>query len=127
MEYLDDNLFRPLDLNITLDNSEVTDNLAAKPYEYWKGTMYNARYANNSCKFGGGGFSSSTRDVVLFNQALLQEKLISARTLKMVFTSMELNNGEKTNYGFGLQFASDEKGRNYAWHSGRSRGGRKRG
>lgn len=124
MEYLDEILFEPLDLNITLDNAEVIDNLAAKPYEYWKGTMYNARYANNTCKFGGGGLSSSTRDVVIFNQALLQEKLINAENLKMVFTSMELNNGEVTNYGFGLQFDSDNKGRNYAWHSGRSRGGR---
>ena len=37
---------------------------------------------------------------------------------------MVLNNGEKTNYGFGLQFEVDDKGRRYAWHSGRSRGGR---
>ena len=42
----------------------------------------------------------------------------------MVFTSMKLNNGEQTNYGFGLQFDTDDKGRKYAWHSGRSRGGR---
>ena len=124
MEYLNEVLFRPFHLNITLDNADVTDNLAAKPYEYWKGTMYNARYANNTCKFGGGGLSASTKDVVLFNQALLNGQLIKKETLDMVFTSMVLNNGDKTDYGFGLQFDSDNKGRNYAWHSGRSRGGR---
>ena len=124
MGYLDEILFRPFHLNITLDNADVTDNLADKPYEYWKGTMYNARYANTTCKFGGGGLSASTKDVVLFNQALLHGQLIKKETLDMVFTSMVLNNGDKTDYGFGLQFDSDNKGRNYAWHSGRSRGGR---
>ncbi len=124
MEYLEESFFKPLDLNITLDNSELTDHLAAKPYEYWKGTMYNARYANNTCKFGGGGFSASTNDVVIFNQNIISGNLINQETLNMVFTSMELNNGKKTNYGFGLQFDTDDKGRKYAWHSGRSRGGR---
>lgn len=124
MEYLDKVFFRPLNLNFTLDNADIIDYLAAKPYEYWKGTMYNARYANNTCKFGGGGLSASTKDVVLFNQALLNGQLIKKETLDMVFTSMVLNNGDKTDYGFGLQFDSDDKGRNYAWHSGRSRGGR---
>ncbi len=124
MEYLNDIFFNPLVLNFTLDNAEETDHLAAKPYEYWKGTMYNARYANNTCKFGGGGLSSSTRDVVLFNLALLNNHFTKDETLDMIFTSMVLNNGETTNYGFGLQFDSDSEGRNYAWHSGRSRGGR---
>ena len=124
MEYLQEELFEPLELNFSLDNADESDDLAAKPYEYWKDTMYNARYANNTCKFGGGGFSSSTKDVVLFNQALLHRMLIKEETLEMVFTSMKLNNGEQTNYGFGLQFDTDDKGRKYAWHSGRSRGGR---
>ena len=124
MDYLTKVFFEPLQLNITLDNAEIIDNLAVKPYEYWQETMYNARYANNTCKFGGGGFSSSTQDVVRFNQALLRNKLIQENTLNMVFTSLVLNNGEKTSYGFGLQFDIDDAGRSYAWHSGRSRGGR---
>lgn len=124
MEYLQEEFFEPSQLNFSLDNADQSDDLAAKPYEYWKGTMYNARYANNTCKFGGGGLSASTRDVVLFDLALLQNKIIAKETLDMVFDSMKLNNGEKTNYGFGLQFDTDDKGRNYAWHSGRSRGGR---
>lgn len=124
MGYLEESFFEPLKLNITLDNADEIDNLAAKPYEYWNGTMYNARYANNTCKFGGGGFSASSKDVVLFNQAVLQGKVLNQESLNMVMTSMKLNNGDKTDYGFGLQYDTDAKGRNYAWHSGRSRGGR---
>ncbi len=124
IEFLQEEFFEPLHLNFSLDNADESDDLAAKPYEYWKGTMYNARYANNTCKFGGGGLSASTKDVVLFDLALLQNKIIAKESLDMVFDSMKLNNGEKTNYGFGLQFDTDDKGRNYAWHSGRSRGGR---
>ncbi|WP_445382989.1 serine hydrolase domain-containing protein [Robiginitalea sp. IMCC43444] len=124
MEYLEESFFKPLKLNITLDNADEIDNLTAKPYEYWKGTMYNARYANNTCKFGGGGFSASSKDVVLFNLAVHQGKVLNQESLNMVMTSMRLNNGDKTNYGFGLQYDTDAKGRYYAWHSGRSRGGR---
>ncbi len=124
MDYLEDEFFAPLGLNITLDNADQVDHLAAEPYEYWREVMYNARYANNSCKFGGGGLSASTQDIVLFDLALLQHQLINKESLDLVFTSMQLNNGEKTDYGFGLQFYTDPDGREYAWHSGRSRGGR---
>ena len=125
IDFLQDQLFLPVGLtNITLDNADRTDHLAAKPYEYWKEVMYNARYANNTCKFGGGGLSASTMDVAKFNLALLNGEIVSDETLKMILTSMKLENGEETAYGFGLQFDTDKNGVSFAWHSGRSRGGR---
>jgi len=125
MEYLNTELFYPNGItSVTLDNSDKTDHLAAKPYEYWKEVMYNARYANNTCKFGGGGLSASTQDVVQFNLNLLNDRVISTETREMVFSSLKTNNGKATQYGFGLEFSNDTVGRNYAWHSGRSRGGR---
>ncbi|MBX2875165.1 MAG: beta-lactamase family protein [Saprospiraceae bacterium] len=125
MDYLSEDILQPLGISsIRLDEAKEVDYLAAKPYEYWKGTLYNARYANNSCKFGGGGLLASTLDIVAFNQQLLNGSLVSAESLQMIYTSMRLNDGSETAYGFGLQFDVDEKGRSYAWHSGRSRGGR---
>lgn len=125
MAYLSEEILQPLGITrIRLDDAEQVDYLAAKSYEYWKGTMYNARYANNSCKFGGGGLLASTLDIVAFNQQLLNGSLVSAETLQMIYTSMKLKDGSETKYGFGLQFDVDEKGRTFAWHSGRSRGGR---
>ncbi len=125
MEYLNEELFFPLNLNtISLDNADRVDHLAAKPYEYWKEVMYNARYANNTCKFGGGGLSASSIDVVTFNLALLNKQVLSKNSLGNFFTTFNLNSGEPTNYGYGLQFDKDIDGISYAWHSGRSRGGR---
>ena len=125
INYLNDIFFEPNGiLNVSLDNSDMTDHLAVKPYEYWQGVMYNARYANNTCKFGGGGLSASPSDVVLFNLALLQEKLVSNETLDLIFSSGKLSSGEDTEYGFGLEISKDDQNRFYAWHSGRSRGGR---
>lgn len=125
MDYLSKEILKPLGITrIRLDDAEQVDYLAAKSYEYWKGTMYNARYANNSCKFGGGGLLASTLDIVAFNQELLNGRLLSAESLQMMYTSMTLKDGSETKYGFGLQFDVDEKGRSYAWHSGRSRGRR---
>ena len=125
IDYLQQDIFKPLGVNgITLDNVDIVDHLAAQPYEYWKGVMYRARYANNTCKFGGGGLSSSTLDLVILNLAILNGKLIAEENLPTMFTSLRLNNGEQTDYGFGLQYEIDENGSRYAWHSGRSRGGR---
>ena len=125
IEYLKGELFQPnTTFDVSLDNADKTDHLAAKPYEYWKEVMYDARYANNTCKYGGGGLSASTQDIVQFNLNLLNDRLVSPETLQMVFSSLKKKNGEETQYGFGLEFATDSAGRYYAWHSGRSRGGR---
>ncbi|NNJ52578.1 MAG: beta-lactamase family protein [Ignavibacteriaceae bacterium] len=125
IKYINEDILYPIGVtNLTLDNPDIFDSLAAAPYEYWKETMYDARYANNTCKFGGGGFSASTSDIVKFNLALLNGEIVNSKTLEMIFSSMKLKDGTETNYGFGLEFSTDEKGRKYAWHSGRSRGGR---
>ena len=125
MEYLNSELFFPNGITqVTLDNADKTDHLAAKPYEYWQEVMYNARYANNTCKFGGGALSASPSDIVLFNLKLLSDQVVKTETREMIFKSLKLDNGEATQYGFGLEFATDAAGRSYAWHSGRSRGGR---
>lgn len=125
VESVNETFFTPLGIkDLTLDNSNEADFLRAKPYEYYKEKMYPARYANNTCKFGGGGFTTSTPSIVKFNLALLNGKIVNDKTLKTIFTSIKLNNGKETGYGFGLQFEKDKSGRKFAWHSGRSRGGR---
>ena len=50
---------------------------------------------------GDGGFYSSARDLLKWDQALYGEKLVSQPTLDEAFTSGKLNGGEETGYGFG--------------------------
>jgi CubicO group peptidase (beta-lactamase class C family) len=125
LQFLEASLFKPVGLvSFSLDNADAPDTLAVKPYEYWKEVMYDARYANNTCKYGGGGLLASPSEVVLLNLELLNGTIVSEFSRAMLFTSIKLNDGTDTGYGFGMEFATDKEGRFYAWHSGRSRGGR---
>lgn len=125
LDCLQDLLFSPAGINnVKLDDADQIDYLAARPYEYWQGVMYNARYANNVCKYGGGGLAMSTLDLVSFDLALLNNRIVNQKTKEKLFESMTLNDGEPTDYGFGIERATDNDSRLYLWHSGRSRGGR---
>lgn len=50
---------------------------------------------------GDGNVYSSVEDLLKWDQALYTEKLVKRQTLQEAFTPGRLNNGEKTDYGFG--------------------------
>ena len=51
--------------------------------------------------FGDGGVYTSARDLVKWDQALYTERLVSKRMLDQASTAGTLNDGKKTDYGFG--------------------------
>ena len=51
--------------------------------------------------FGDGGVYTSARDLLKWDQALYTEKLVPKKLLDQAFTPATLNNGKKTDYGFG--------------------------
>ena len=80
-----------------------------------------------SCKFGGGGFLSSARDLALFGKAFYDHMLLSPESTKMAAQPFHLSNGESTYYGFGMDtntFESRGRSGHWARHSGGSLGGR---
>ncbi|MEO1033297.1 MAG: serine hydrolase domain-containing protein, partial [Bacteroidota bacterium] len=115
IDYINEDIMEPAGLDkIKLDNPDIVDHLAAKPYEYYKNVMYPARYANNTCKFGGGALLASTQDIINFNIALINNKIIDKKTLSMVLSKMEINNGDYSDYGFGYQLETDKNGNSLA-------------
>lgn len=83
----------------------------------------NAPYVDNSYKWAGGGFLSTTEDLARFGQAMLDNTLLRAETFRMLTTSQRTLAGEPTNYGIGWATRRDEKGRTALSHSGGSTGG----
>ncbi|HPI05488.1 MAG TPA: serine hydrolase [Saprospiraceae bacterium] len=50
---------------------------------------------------GDGNIYSSVDDLLKWDQALYTEKLVSAKSMKLAFTPVKLNNSQTHNYGFG--------------------------
>ena len=87
------------------------------------GVLSNAPYVDNSYKWAGGGFLSTTEDLVRFASAHLKPGFLKAETLKLLFTSQRTAAGEETNYGIGWGVRTDDKGRRTISHGGGSVGG----
>ena len=113
-KYMEINIFEPLGMNNTLvydesapiiENRAVGYNQAGELDDYEIFTT------------GAGGMFSTLDDLHLWDQALYTEKLISKSTLEEAFTSATLNNGEKTNYGYGWG-VSEKDGHKVVQHSG---------
>jgi CubicO group peptidase (beta-lactamase class C family) len=83
----------------------------------------NAPYVDNSYKWAGGGFLSTTEDLARFGQAMLDNALFSAATFRLLTASQRTLDGETTNYGIGWGTRRDSRGRITFGHSGGSTGG----
>ncbi len=67
---------------------------------------------------GDGGIYSTLEDLYKWNMALANHTIISKAYLDEAFTSGQLNNGEKTNYGFGWFIESESNEPLVVSHSG---------
>lgn len=88
-----------------------------------EGNFKNAPYVDNSYKWAGGGFLSTTEDLMKFGQAHLKPGYLKKETLEEFFRSQTTKRGEKTNYGMGWATYERDNGINYYGHSGGSVGG----
>jgi CubicO group peptidase (beta-lactamase class C family) len=74
---------------------------------------------DNSWKYGGGGLESTALDLARFGHALLEDRLLSARTRELVWSPTKLTDGSKTTYGLGWDVARDGSS---VFHSGAQQG-----
>jgi serine beta-lactamase-like protein LACTB, mitochondrial len=83
----------------------------------------NAPYVDNSYKWAGGGFLSTTEDLARFGRNLMDGKLLRPETLQLLWTSQHTTDGKATGYGLGWGTATDSAGRRWVGHTGGSMGG----
>ena len=86
------------------------------------GGVINAPWVDNSYKWAGGGFVSTTEDLVRFAQGLLDGRILEPATRELLWTTQRTRNGEATGYGIGWSVRTDSAGRPVVAHSGGSMG-----
>ena len=87
------------------------------------GTLENAPYVDNSYKWAGGGFLSTSEDLVRFGSAMLQPGVLKAATLKEMFTPQRTKSGKVVEYGIGWFVRKSKSGKPIYEHSGGAVGG----
>ena len=127
LQYLDEEVFRPLGMLHT--GGDHTDSLVvnrARPYDRTPdGRLINARYIDNSHKWAGGGFLSTTEDLLRFAHAHLEPGLFRQETLDLVWTSQRTATGEEIGVGIGWRLFPPSRvgGRRAVGHAGGAIGG----
>jgi serine beta-lactamase-like protein LACTB len=82
-----------------------------------------AKDVNNSWKWAGGGYISTTEDVLKFLNQHLNDDYLSENSLKALMTSQTTDDGKKTGYGIGWRIRSGRNGDMLYGHTGGSIGG----
>ncbi|MCG6188564.1 serine hydrolase domain-containing protein [Maribellus maritimus] len=125
LSYMKKAVFDPLQMTQTLP--EYHDSIVPFRSGYYAttedGKDINAPYVDNSYKWAGGGFLSTTEDLVKFGNAILDNVLFSEEVTKELTTSQKTNDGKKTGYGMGFAVRETSYGRKYFGHTGGSVGG----
>jgi serine beta-lactamase-like protein LACTB, mitochondrial len=85
--------------------------------------VLNAPYVDNSYKWAGGGFLSTTEDLALFAERLLDGRLLQPATVTLLWTTQHTTDGKATDYGIGWGVTRDARGRRRVSHAGGSVGG----
>lgn len=121
LEYMDQEVFTPLNMNDTMAD-EVSDLIPGRAAVYVRGANgmpQNAPPADNSYKWAGGGFLSTSEDLVRFGFGMLYSDILDDQTKKLLWTPQHTSDGTATTYGIGWNIDGDAG----VWHGGGSVGG----
>jgi CubicO group peptidase (beta-lactamase class C family) len=125
LSYMQANVFKPIGMQQTTADqiSQIIDN-RTRYYERYGGEIVNAPPVDNSYKWAGGGFLSTSEDLVRFGFAHLDSAILKPETVRLLWTSQKTRDGEETGYGLGWEISADAQGRRlWVGHSGSSVGG----
>ena len=123
--FMRDSIFLRLGMTNTI--ADYSDSIVpgrVRFYEHSKGKLVNAALVDNSYKWAGGGFLSTPTDLVNMSRGLFNHTLLDKETVKLLFTSQHLENGEDIHVGIGWRIDTDPKGRRIIHHGGLIAGGR---
>jgi len=124
LQFMQQDVFDRLEMNNTQAENvlEKTPNLTSF-YERQDGKLIDAHFVDNSYKWAGGGFISTTEDLCRFGQAHMKAGLLNQNVLDEWMKSQKTKNGKSTNYGIGWSTFNRPDGHIFYGHSGGSVGG----
>jgi len=122
LAFMHDRVFAPLGMNETVP--EYPDSIIMDRSAFYSaGPVHtNAPMVDNSYKWAGGGFLSTTEDLVKYANAVMSGDLFTQAGRDVMFTTQQLNDGTETGYSIGWGVRRSN-GLLYVSHSGGSVGG----
>ena len=109
-------VFKPLGMtNTMLDDSEK--NLPNKTNFYRKKRVLSSPVANEY-KVAGGGFLSTSEDLIKFGEEIISPKTVSKEALSEMITSQKLKSGNITGYGIGFSVECTKYNTQKYYHTG---------
>jgi CubicO group peptidase (beta-lactamase class C family) len=118
-EFLRERVFEPLGMKDTriLSLTEIIP-LRASGYRWDGRLLRNGDYiAGSVLGYAGGGIRSTVLDLAKWDAALYGERLLKEASLEQMWTPAKLNNGSRSDYGFGWRLGS-LRGRRFVSHGG---------
>lgn len=119
-DYVENVIFSPLNMaSTTLD---VSDSIIPNRTKFYIKTKANkiilGPNVNNEYKVAGGGFLSTSEDLIKFGNEIISPKLISETTLKELVKPQVLESGKSTYYGIGFSLGETKNKTPKYSHSG---------
>jgi len=117
--FLKQNVFDPLGMSATIVSDQIKAPAVNRAISYAPagGGFRDADYTPLNRIYGDGNVNTSLEDMFKWDQALYTDRLVKQSTLAAAFTPGTLNNGSRTNYGFGWTIA-EENGVRMVLHGG---------
>lgn len=124
LAYMQEHVFDPLEMHNTI--ADHTDSIVSNRTGFYVRTedkmVINGPFVDNSIKWAGGGFLSTSEDMVRFANAHIKEGYLSQKQIDELTRSQQTANGKKTEYGIGWASGTDKPGHYYYGHGGGSIG-----
>ena len=110
--YMNNSIFQPLKMNNTV--LEISDSIMPNKTQFYRktnaGNIVLGPEVNNEFKAAGGGFLSTSDDLIRFGNEIINPTIINKETLADLVKSLKTSDGKETNYGIG--FVTDTSLRN---------------
>jgi CubicO group peptidase (beta-lactamase class C family) len=111
-----DSILIPLKMdNTTVDASNA---IPANTTDFFRTKHILTNPVDNEYKIAGGGFLSTSEDIVRFGHELISPTLISKESLAQLVTSQRLKNGNLTGYGIGFSVEKTKHNTPKYFHTG---------
>jgi len=124
LSYMDQHVFKQIGMNQTgADHVNPIVLNRGRYYVVEDGQVFNAPPVDNSYKWAGGGFLSTSEDLVRFGFAHIYPVVLKPETVELLWTSQKTISGAETGYGIGWSVGMDDQGRRWVGHGGGSVGG----
>ena len=101
--YMKNSVFTPLQMNNTslgFSDKDMPNRTAF--YVKQNGQIMIAPKVSNEFKAAGGGFVSTSEDLLLFGNEIIKPSIVSKNIIKDMVTPLQISNGKSTKYGIGI-------------------------